>query len=136
MDVLGAIEAGPAHGQPMIEVWNKADLLSEDMLVQIKERAAASQDMEKEMPAYLVSCLSEEGLAVLSDGIEAALSANDKTLDVCIGPSNYAVRAWLHANGDVLEEDNKKSGDCIMTVRLSDADMGKFRARHNDLIIA
>ncbi|WP_371397776.1 GTPase HflX [Fretibacter rubidus] len=135
MDVLDTIEAGPEHGQAMIEVWNKADLLSDEDFAKVKERAVASQAMEKEMAAYLVSCLSGKGLDDVANGIETALSADDKTLNVCIPPSDYGVRAWLHANGDVLEEDNKKSGDCVMNVRLSEADMGKFRARHSALIV-
>lgn len=135
MDVLNTIEAGPEHGQAMIEVWNKADLLDQDALEQLTERALASQSMEKETSAFLASCHSGMGIDALSEGIEAALAAHDKTLNVLIGPADYQARAWLHANGDVLSEDSKKNGDCLMEVRLSDADMGKFRARHAKLII-
>ena len=135
MDVLKSIEAGPEEGQAMIEVWNKADLLTGEALGQMQERALASQSMEKETSAFVASCLSGDGIEALSEGVESTLSKNDKVLNVLIKPSDYSVRAWLHANGDVREEDNKKSGDCIMRVRLSDADMGKFRARHSDMII-
>jgi len=135
MDVLKSIEAGPEEGQAMIEVWNKADLLTGEALGQMQERALASQSMEKETSAFVASCLSGDGIEALREGVESTLSKNDKVLNVLIKPSDYSVRAWLHANGDVRKEDNKKSGDCIMRVRLSDADMGKFRARHSDMII-
>lgn len=135
MDVLEQIEAGPQHGQAMIEMWNKADLLSEDDQAQLKERANASQEFEAQTSAYLASCLTGEGVQDLLQGIETALSKGDEIINVRIGPKDYSVRAWLHANGDVRSEDNKKNGDCIMEVGLSEADAGKFRARNSKLIV-
>jgi len=135
MDVLEQIEAGPLHGQAMVEMWNKSDLLSEEEQVQLKERAAASQQFEAQTSAYLASCLSGEGVKELLGGIETALSKGDEVIEVRISPKDYSVRAWLHANGDVRDEDTKKNGDCLMKVGLSEADAGKFRARNSRLII-
>lgn len=135
MDVLAQIEAGPEHGQALIEMWNKSDLLSEDDQIQLKERAAASQQFDAQTSAYLASCLSGDGVQQVLKGIETALSKGDEVLNVKIGPSDYSVRAWLHSNGDVRSEDNKKNGDCVMEVALSEADAGKFRARNARLII-
>ena len=134
-DVLALIEAGPQHGQPMIEMWNKADLLSEEEQVSLKERAAASQEFEAQTSAYLASCLTGEGVQDVLKGMEVALSKGDEIIDVRIGPKDYSVRAWLHANGDVQSEDAKTNGDCLMKVGLSEADAGKFRARNSKLIV-
>ncbi len=135
MDVLAQIEAGPEHGQPMIDMWNKADLLSEEDQVQLKERGVASQEFDAQTSAYLVSCLSGDGVDGLLAGIERALSIGDHIIKIRIGPKDYSVRAWLHANGDVQNEDTKRNGDCLMTVGLAEADAGKFRARHSALIV-
>lgn len=135
MDVLEQIEAGPQHGQAMVEMWNKADLLSEEDQVQLKERAVASQQFEAQTSAYLASCLSGEGVQDLLKGVETALSKGDEVIEVRIGPKDYSVRAWLHANGDVRSEDTKKNGDCLMKVGLCEADVGKFRARNSKLIV-
>lgn len=134
-DVLALIEAGPQHGQPMIEMWNKADLLPEETQIKLKERALASQQFQVQTSAYLASCLTGEGVQDLLQGVEDALSTGDEIIEVHIGPKDYSVRAWLHANGDVQSEDTKSNGDCIMKVGLSEADAGKFRARNSKLIV-
>ena len=95
LDVLEQIEAGPEHGQEVIEVWNKADLVMGAERAALNERAAATLDFEDMMNAYLVSCLSGEGLSDLLHGVEAALSVNDHTLTVTIDPANFSARAWL-----------------------------------------
>ena len=134
LDVLEQIEAGPEHGQEVIEVWNKADLVMGAERAALNERAAATLDFEDMMNAYLVSCLSGEGLSDLLHGVEAALSVNDHTLTVTIDPANFSARAWLHSHGNVLMEDMRKSGNVDMRVRLSESDSGKFRSNHPDLI--
>lgn len=134
MDVLSQIEAGPEHGQEIIEVWNKSDLLSDHDMASLAERAQASRDLDDMMSAYQISCLTGEGIDVLKAGIEDALTANDHVLQVKITPDAFSVRAWLHENGQVLEESSGKLGIVEMTVRLSESDAGKFRLRHRQLL--
>jgi len=134
LEVLDQIDAGPEHGQEIIEVWNKADLVMGDERAALNERAAATLDFEDMMNAYLVSCLSGEGLTDLLHGIEAALSVDDQTLTVTIDPANFSARAWLHSHGNVLLEDMRKSGNVDMRVRLSESDAGKFRSNYPALI--
>ena len=134
LQVLDQIEAGPEHGQPVIEVWNKADLIIGHEREALNERAAATLDFEDMMNAYLVSCLSGEGLSELLVGIEEMLSVNDHVISVTIDPANFSARAWLHSHGHVLDEDMRKSGNVDMTVRLSESDSGKFRAKYAKLV--
>jgi GTP-binding protein HflX len=134
LDVLDQIEAGPEHGQAVIEVWNKADLIVGPEREALNERASATLDFNDMMNAYLVSCYSGEGLTELVLGIETALSANDQLLSVTIDPANFSARAWLHSHGHVLEEDVRKSGNVDMSVRLSESDLGKFRSKYAKLV--
>lgn len=134
LEVLDQIEAGPEHGQTVIEVWNKGDLIVGPEREALKERAAATLDFDDMMNAFLISCLSGEGLSDLLLGVEEALSANDHTISVTIDPANFSARAWLHSHGHVLEEDMRKSGNVDMTVRLSESDNGKFRAKYARLV--
>ncbi len=134
LEVLDQIEAGPEHGQTVIEVWNKGDLIIGPDHAALLERASATQDFDDMMNAYLVSCLSGEGLSDLLLGIEAALSENDHTVSVTIDPANFSARAWLHSHGHVLHEDMRKSGNVDMTVRLSESDSGKFRSKYGELL--
>ena len=134
MQVLDQIKAGPEHGQDIIEVWNKIDMLGEVQMDQIDERAQASQDFEEMISAYPLSCHSKTGLENLAAGIERSLTAGDEVLHVDVPPQQYDVRAWLHKNGHVIKETTKKNGTCEMDVRLSESDAGKLRARHKNLV--
>lgn len=134
MQVLDQIKAGPDHGQDIIEVWNKIDLLGEVQMDQIHERAQASQDFEDMISAYPLSCHNKTGLEHLAAGIEESLTAGDEILHVDVPPQQYDVRAWLHKNGHVIKETTKRNGTCEMDVRLSESDAGKLRARHKNLV--
>ena len=128
LEVLDQIGAGPAHDQPTLEVWNKADLLPVERLADLRDIADAQSGPDA-TPAYLVSAQTGQGLDDLRNGIETHLSLDDRTLLVTIAPTDYAARAWLFENGDVLQEAAGQGGVSEMTVRLSDVDAGKFRQR-------
>jgi len=133
LKVLDAIGAGPAHGQDIVEVWNKADLLSEEALAQVIERAEAMRDLTDADASYVVSCLSGEGIETLREGIETALTSDDEVLNLKFGPKDYAARAWVHQNGTILSEDPRRTGISEISVRLSVTDVGKFRARYPNI---
>jgi len=134
LDILNMLEAGPEHGQDLMEVWNKADLLSPDDLVQIKDRAETSRDHFDIESACLISCITGLGIENLRVEIEKALTLKDDIVSVAIPPKDYKIRAWLHSHGQVLEELTEDDGMCVMQVQLSDADAGKLRARHPEII--
>ncbi len=134
MDVLGQIEAGPEHGQMMIEVWNKADLLDDEAQGSVRERAAATRASDVDMDAYLVSCATHKGISELQAGVEISLTKQDDSISVLVPPKAFHVRAWLHDHGHVSEETLNDDGSCAMHVQLSEADIGKFKAKHSDMI--
>jgi len=135
MEVLDQIEAGPEHGQAIIEVWNKTDLLGEDDARHLTERASASRTYIDMIDAYEVSCLTKDGITELELGIEEALTRNDHILDIIVTPAHFSARAWLHQNGQVLRDEPGDGGTAEMQVRLSESDAGKFLAKHKDLIV-
>ena len=135
LDVLNQIEAGPEHGQDMIEVWNKADLLMTEAFESAQQKAHFSQENESETTAFLVSGLMKLGLEELLKGIEDNLSSKDITVDVAIAPKDFKVRAWLHEHGQVMSEQTDDQGTCQMRVMLSDADLGKLRSRYSQVIV-
>jgi len=134
-DVLGVLDqigAGPAHDQATIEVWNKADLLKPSALSSIED--ALDHQGPDDTAAYLVSAQTGSGLDALKLGIETHLAQNDRTLLIEIEPKDYAARAWLFENGDVLQEVSvPETGHSELTVRLTEIDAGKFRQRFRDV---
>ncbi len=134
MLVLDQIEAGPEHGQTVIEVWNKADRLSGEKLKAVESLAEIARASDREIDAHIISCESGEGIDELLLAIEAALTAKDDIINVEIPPKDFKVRAWLHEHGVVLSEDTGEGGVCHMQVQLSDVDIGKFKSRYPDLL--
>jgi len=132
MEVLDQIEAGPEHGQAIIEVWNKTDLLGEEPARHLSERASASRTYADMMDAFEISCLTGEGVSELELGIEEALTRNDHILDIRITPAHFSARAWLHQNGQVLKDEPGEGGTADMQVRLSESDAGKFLSRYQN----
>jgi len=135
MEILASLEAGPDHGQPLLEVWNKMDLLSDENITVSRERAIAHTDTDEDYPTYLVSATKRRGLDALMAGVELALGASDEVLDMIIPPSDYSVRAWLHEHGDVVSETTSNKGDAVISVRLPAIEAGIIRARHKDLMV-
>ena len=134
LDVLDQIEAGPGHGQEIIEVWNKSDLLTDIERDTLLERAQANRELEDAETAFLISAQTGAGIDALRQGIQDRLSAQDDIVEVHIAPKDFEVRAWLHRHGHVLGEDVDDTGTCHIQVQLSDADAGKLRARHPHIL--
>ena len=84
-------------GVPVIEAWNKADLLDEVMHEQ-KVNAADRADN-----ICIISALTGEGVNELLDYISDSLS-KDHILEEIIVPSSDGKRiAWLYENGEINE---------------------------------
>lgn len=110
---------------PLVEVWNKIDLLSADT-----RRALLIQDARKS-DVQAVSAISGEGidalLAAIAECLDEARSEDDITLPFSAGRA----RAWLHAAGVVLSEAQGEDGHLIR-VRWSERQKEAF-ARLNPL---
>ena len=133
LKVLDLINAGPRHGQSIIEVWNKVDKIDPVELDFMIERAEALFQTDNESVSFPISCLNSFGILKLKNGIEKYLTKGDQTITVYITPSDYKARAWLYKNGTVIKEDARRSGNCEMDVSLSDSDIGKFHNKFGAL---
>lgn len=108
---------------PILEVWNKSDLLDEDTLLELSE-ASHGQD------AVLMSAASGVGLDVFSERIADMLTAKARELVVTLPLSDGRRIAWLHAHGDVVEENDAGEGEAgpqrRFTVRLNPKEFGQY----------
>ncbi|EAQ30210.1 GTPase [Erythrobacter sp. NAP1] len=121
---LGVVDAESGESEiPILEVWNKADLLSEDTLTELRE-AAAGQD------AVLLSASSGEGVEAFADKIADMLTASAKEVTITLPASDGRRLAWLHAHGDVLEDCDAGEGEHgperRLTVRLNPKELGQY----------
>ncbi|MEO0872640.1 MAG: GTPase HflX [Pseudomonadota bacterium] len=127
MEILADLEVVDrdtgASDIPIIEVWNKADLLSEDTLAELSEVAEGHD-------AVLISAQSGQGLETFVDRVATILTAKAREVTVTLPLSDGRRIAWLHAHGDVLEEADAGEGEGgpqrRITVRLNPKELGQY----------
>jgi GTP-binding protein HflX len=112
--VLGdlGIDAMSAES-PILEVWNKVDLLSDDNLAELQNEAKRA-----ERGPVLVSAQTGEGLQRLLEAIDARLGAGDEILDMTIPSGDGALLHWLYENTDVMSRENAETGDILLRLRV------------------
>ena len=121
MAVLSEIGATGEGKAPLIEAWNKADLLDAEAHEVCLNEAARRDDVA------LFSALTGEGLVALEKLIALQLTSERRLRHITLGVGEGAAIAWLHAHGTV--EGERVDGEAMqIEVRLSDADFARFEA--------
>jgi len=111
-----------------IEVFNKIDLVADtEQRMAIAELAAHSEN------SAVVSAITGEGIAALREAMAAALTALSPEYALLIPANDGRARAWLHQNGEVLDERADGEGSLMVRVRLSRADHARFTATQENV---
>jgi GTP-binding protein HflX len=124
--VLAEIGVGAAKGEggaPMLEAWNKIDVLEGDELERVRAEAARRDNV------VLMSALTGEGLDRLLECASTHLREGSIVRTVRLAVDEGDTIAWLHANGEVIEQRFESEGAAELDVRLSAADWARFDAR-------
>jgi GTPase len=106
---------------PLIEAWNKWDILDEDA------RANLIETMPRDRTVCPISALTGEGVSELLRAASAALVISHRVHKIHLPGHDGQRIAWLHAHGEVLES-REHGDDMWLSVRLSDKDWGRFQA--------
>ena len=117
---LGVI--GSANGTPILELWNKIDMLDEE------RRAAIFAEAERRDDVVPISAMTGAGIDAMREVVGGRLTVARRLRHIDLSANDGAGRAWLHAHGSV--EDESGDGDNVrIAVRLSDADFARYQAR-------
>ena len=110
---------------PVIEVWNKIDLLTDDRLEELQNLAARSENI------LLISAQKNVGLQSLRQHISDYISKDNETRNITLPIEDGAAQAWLHSKGsvEVLSETNKS---VQIQASLSQQNWGKFEKLFGD----
>lgn len=121
LDVVDA-ETG-ASSIPILEVWNKCDLVDAEALAELRE-AAPGQG------AVILSAATGEGVDVLEAELSRMLTGGAREVSFVLPVSDGRRVAWLHAHGDVLVDEDAGEGEQgpmrRLTVRLNPKELGQF----------
>lgn len=124
--ILRDLGIDPEDGERVIEVWNKADLLSEAE----RERQAALTTLRPGASRpVLVSALTGEGMDQLTGAIEQRIARSRPVYRLTLSPGDGKSLAWLHSNGEILEREDAEDGALDLLVRLPPEREGAFTAR-------
>ena len=108
---------------PIVEAWNKIDLLDAEAC---EELFAAAGDSAEIAP---ISAETGEGVDALLARLDALLTAGAKVHEIVVPSSEGQKIAWLHAHGQVLD-DRAEAGESgplhRLTVRLTPKEYGRF----------
>jgi GTP-binding protein HflX len=120
------VELGLAE-QPVLLVFNKIDLLPEDVLLALQERVTALVPN-----AVFVSAATEDGLAPLRRALRHAMRARRPVAEVWLSHSDGRLLAEIHEHGEVL--DQRTVGDSmVIRARLPERLRGRLEQAGADI---
>lgn len=130
LDVLADLglmgEEGGEPTIPIVEAWNKWDLLDPDSAADLAEQIAVRPD-EVIVP---LSALTGEGTDALLEAVGKLLTAGARVHTFVLPVSDGQRVAWLHAHGEVLAEEDAGEDERgplrSLQVRLDPRELGRF----------
>jgi len=125
---LGVIDGEGGESRiPIIEAWNKWDMLDGERQSELTEHSADADDI---IP---ISAVTGFGIENLFEVLSKMLTGNAKTYEFVLPARDGQRIAWLHAHGEVLEEtqvegEGEGEAGMRMTVRLTPREFGRYAA--------
>ena len=124
---LGVIEReGDESVVPIVELWNKWDLLDDERREELTAAAAVDGGV---VP---ISAATGQGVEALLARLGTALTEGARVHSFTLSASDGARIAWLHAHGEVLDEREAGEGQDgplrRVDVRLTEREFGRYAA--------
>lgn len=117
---LGVNGEGEDDPIPIIELWNKVDLLGPEDLNEIAEAAAHDSEV------VIISALDGTGVEDMREAVSRRLTAGDIQRHITLPSGDGQMLAWLHENGRVLDQE-QRGEMMLVNVRMSNRNWGRFR---------
>ena len=106
---------------PVVEVWNKIDLLDPETREGLSNDAARGDHA-----TTLVSAVSGDGIPALLTAIDDRLGAGDTTVDVTVAPDQGRLMSWIHENAHVLTQTSDDEGRTSFHIRIAAEKRGQL----------
>ncbi len=126
-DVRAILESlGVGAGTPVLELWNKIDLLPPEARAAVLQRAGRGED-----EVLAISALGGQGLEALAAFIARHLEGEMREAEILLPHDAGRQRAWLHRQGIVLGEAHEEGGTRL-SLRWNARQAGQYAARFGD----
>ncbi len=128
LEILAELGVGTGEGEfsdiPIIELWNKWDLLPDD------QRSDLAHVAEQEPDILQLSALTGEGMDAMLARLGAVLTGGARVHAITLDAADGQRLAWLHAHGEVLADHDAGDGAAgprrRLDVRLTERELGRF----------
>jgi len=120
-DVLESLGLKEEGAPPILEAWNKVDLLSAEEGIRLRAEATRRNDV---VP---ISAVTGEGLDALRERMAEKLRSGEQVHQIRVAVSDGSKIAWLHSRGEVLDQ-RVDHEELELSVRLSPDNWARFQA--------
>jgi len=120
-DVLESLGLKEEGAPPILEAWNKVDLLSAEEGIRLRAEATRRNDV---VP---ISAVTGEGLDALRERMAEKLRSGEQVHQIRVAVSDGSKIAWLHSRGEVLDQ-RMDHEEMELSVRLSPDNWARFQA--------
>ncbi|MEQ1492113.1 MAG: GTPase HflX [Terricaulis sp.] len=130
-DVLGVLaqlskDAGD-KSPPVLEAWNKIDLLDADTRIGRLRRAEAAGQGQGALPPVALSAETGEGVEALLAAIDRAAFSATRVITLTLSPDDAGrVRAQIASHGKIVEESTDDDGNLTLRAELLVEDAARF----------
>ena len=114
--VMRELGINPEDHQRIIEVWNKADRLTDSERTRLKKLA---DNRPTSARPILVSAHSGEGLEALAAAIEMRIAGSRAVYRVTLEPKEGGALNWLYEEAEVLDRRSDAQGRQVLAVRIA-----------------
>lgn len=128
-NVLKELGIASNHDKPIIEVWNKLDLLDAGQRLALLNAARLYPEAER---PQLISALTGQGIEDCLGQIETALARERRIVEVHVAAADGQGRNWLYEHTEVLSSSRSEDGSDRFTVRAAPAVMETLRRRFGE----
>jgi len=104
---------------PIIEIWNKSDLLSEDDYEELYLKS-------KDDGFYaLISAHKRQGIDLLKEKLSRLILRKNKVKNISIDAGNGALLAWIHRNADIISQ-TYNDNNVDMKISMNEQQWGQY----------
>jgi GTP-binding protein HflX len=124
-----ALKNGRATPPPMLEAWNKIDLLDAETRAARLRRADAIESQSQDrsaLPPIPISAEKGEGMSALLAAIDRAAFSATRIVTLTLDAGDGKTRARIAAAGRILEEHADENGVLTLTAELSLEDAARL----------
>jgi GTPase len=107
------------EGPPIIELWNKIDLLNAEQREELENISLKQNDI------FLISAETGEGLEKFKHALSLRIGTGNETRELTLHGRDGEALSWLHSKGKV-ESDEGEGGEIRIKASLSARNWGQF----------